>query len=191
MRSFPQLLLICGMPATGKTTFGNWLRDEHGYVHLDLESRDCLEANGLPQFWPERIWNLDESQLADFYAYLRSLNSGTVMTWAFHTDLIPLVRDLVRHGCQPWWFEGDRLASRKAHEMRKRVIKQGVAQPGEPNMQTYDSYVASLVQHWAEIAPIFGDNIIHTLHPDDTRLPYKAIWDCILHMSIDNPHDQH
>ncbi len=187
MGRFPQLLLICGMPATGKTTFGDWLRDEHGYFHLDLESRDCLASNGLPPLWPERIWNLDKSRLTDVFAYLRSLHRGTVMTWAFHTDLIPLVADLVRHGCQPWWFEGDRLAARKAHGMRKRIITQGVAHPGAPDMQAYDSYVASLVQHWAGIAPIFGGNILRTLHPDDTRPPYKAIWDCVLSMAIDTP----
>ena len=180
MQAFPRLLLICGLPATGKTTFGDWLRDTHGYLHLDLESRACLASNGLPHFWPERIWNLDESELTAFFAYLRLLNRGTVMTWAFHTDLIPLVGDLVQHGCQPWWFEGDRLASRKAHGMRKRLITQGVTHRGEPNMPAYDAYVASLVQHWADIAPIFGDHIIHTLHPDDTHLPYQAIWDRIL-----------
>ncbi len=126
----PRLLLICGFPATGKTTFGDWLHAEHGYLHLDLESRDCLTVNRLPQFWSERIWNLDEHGLTNFFVYLRSLETGTVMTWAFHTDLIPLVGDLVRQGCQPWWFEADRLAARRAHWMRKRTIKEGMVQPG-------------------------------------------------------------
>ena len=167
------------MPATGKTTFGDWLRDTHGYIHLDLESRDCLAASGLRQFWPNRIWDLDPAGLHQFFASLRSLARGTVLTWAFHTDLIPLVRDLVQRGCAPWWFEGDRLACRAAHRRRKRVIRQGVAQPGEPDMQHYDAYVASLVAHWAAIERIFGDHIIRSPRPDGTYLQPDAIFDVI------------
>ena len=42
MNSLPHVLLICGMPTSGKTNFGNWLRDTHGWLHLDLELADCL-----------------------------------------------------------------------------------------------------------------------------------------------------
>jgi tRNA uridine 5-carbamoylmethylation protein Kti12 len=38
MREYP-LWLICGIPCSGKTTFGNWLRDQKAFLHLDLESR--------------------------------------------------------------------------------------------------------------------------------------------------------
>jgi hypothetical protein len=190
MGDFPRLLLVCGLPATGKTTFGDWLRAVHGYRHLDLETRDCLAVNGLPAFWPERIWNLDATGLTQFFAYLRTLDTGTALTWAFHTDLIPLVADLVRHGCVPWWFEGDRLALRQAHWSRQRVFTDGVVHLGEPDMLHYDAYVASLVCQWGAIAPIFGDHILHTVAPDGARLPYDAIYQRILHTtptSTDQP----
>ena len=31
-------VLISGIPATGKTCFGNWLARYHGFRHVDLES---------------------------------------------------------------------------------------------------------------------------------------------------------
>ena len=59
---------------SGKATFGNWLRDQNAFLHLDLESRDCLAANGPPRFWPARIWNLDEAGLAEFVTCLHTLD---------------------------------------------------------------------------------------------------------------------
>ncbi len=170
------ILLICGMPTSGKTTFGNWLRDQKGFLHLDLESRDCLEVNHLPRFWGKRIWNLDRAGVSRFIAYLQSLKRNVVMTWAFHTDLIPFVRELVAAGAVPWWFEGDRLASRVKHGERGRIIKNGVAQPGRPDLAHYDRYVASLVAHWTEIEPIFSPNIVRTLDPTGTYLDPQEIY---------------
>ena len=32
------LILITGIPGSGKTTIGNYLRDERGYLHVDVEA---------------------------------------------------------------------------------------------------------------------------------------------------------
>ncbi len=171
----PHLWLVCGMPTTGKTTFGNWLRDHRGYLHLDLESRDCLETNGFPSFWPERIWNLDRPGLSEFVTYLRSLGREVILTWAFHTDLIPFVRDMVADGIEPWWFEGDRLAARTRHAGRGQIIQHGIYSRGAPDLEGWDRYVASLVARWAEIEPIVGPNIVRTLDADGGYLHPELI----------------
>lgn len=80
-------------------------------MHLDLESRNCLRDNDLPQFWPERIWNLDLEALTEFVRYLKLLDKGTILTWAFHTDLVPFLAQLAETGLKAWWFEADRLAA--------------------------------------------------------------------------------
>ena len=175
----PRLLLVCGLPATGKTTFGDWLCDTHEYIHLDLESRDCLVTSGLPEFWSERIWDLNDQELRDFFDYLLTHDRATVMTWAFHTDLLPLVRSLVGYGCQPWWFDADRVAARHAFRTRKRIIKEGVIVVGEPDMRNYDWHISSLDQHQEEIASIFNGNTVETLLADGTRLTCTDIWTLI------------
>jgi len=170
------ILLICGMPASGKTSFGDWLKDRFNFFHLDLESRDCLAVAGLPEFWPARIWNLDQEGIARFFAYLQSLDRGVVLTWAFHTDLIGFVAQLVQAGATPWWFEADRLASRARRVQRARVIRDGVSQPGTPDLAHGDRYTATLVARWSEISPIFGNNVVLTLGSDGTYIPREELW---------------
>jgi hypothetical protein len=172
------ILLICGIPASGKTTFGNWLRDNHNFVHLDLELRDCLAANGLPQFWPDqRIWNLDSTELRLFIRHLHSLDRNTVMTWGFHTDLIALVQEMVSAGVTAWWFEADRLAARQRFAARQTIIRNGVLQPGTADPARFDDTVGSLVRQWAQIAPIFDGHVIRTLGADGNYLRPAAIFD--------------
>ena len=174
-----QVLLVCGMPATGKTTFGDWLRDMKGYLHLDLETRDCLEVNGLPPFWSDRIWNMTPKASTDFVAYLRALDRNVVLTWAFHTDLIPFVGHLVDAGAEPWWFEGERLAARAVFAARRTVLRDGVYTPGTPDIAACDRYVASIVAHWSKMEPIFGGNVIHTLGADGTYAAPEQILSAI------------
>lgn len=174
------LLLICGLPATGKTTFGEWLHNTHGFLHLDLEMRDCLTRNYLPRFWLERIWNLDKAGLAQFVTYLKVRDQSTVLTWAFHTDLIPFVAQLKDHGFVLWWFEGDRLAIRDSYLARGRVLVSGVAYQGTPDIIKCDRYVASLISHWHAIAPLFEPNIVRTLQPDGTYLAAEYIFQQII-----------
>ena len=72
-------LLICGVPGSGKTTFGDWLRDHHGYKHYDFESK---------------IENI-------------TTNPDTVVTWGFVPDDIEsqkIILLLIKMGFKPIWF---------------------------------------------------------------------------------------
>jgi len=180
MTSSPLILLICGIPASGKTTFGNWLRDRHNFVHLDLELQDCLAANGIPRFWPDqRIWNLDSTGVGQFIRHLHSLDRNTVMTWGFHTDLIALVQEMVSAGVTAWWFEADRLAARQKFAARQTIVRNGVSQPGSADPARFDDTTGALVRHWAQIAPIFAGHVIRTLSPDGEYLSPATIFDRI------------
>lgn len=177
VNSKSNILLVCGMPATGKSTFGNWLRDTRGYLHLDLELCDCLSANGLPLFWSEQhVWNLDSDGLSRFIDYLRKLGKGVVMTWAFHTDLIDFVHSIKERGVTLWWFEGDRLAGRTKFEERGQVLRKGVLSIGTSDAGIYDWYVESVVSRWAEIEPLVRGKVIRTLSPDGTYLDPEEVY---------------
>jgi hypothetical protein len=45
------LLLVAGIPATGKSHFGRWLSQEYKYVHVDIEETGRLEGLHLGAVW--------------------------------------------------------------------------------------------------------------------------------------------
>lgn len=166
--STTQTLLISGMPACGKTSFGDWLRDNRGYVHVDLDAADCLKSAGLPPFWTEkeRVATLDSDRLREFIRHLRTIGKPSVLTWSFPTDLVDFVREMTSFGVIAWWFEADRLAARHRYAARGTVLRNGVYTRGKPDTTLFDRYVASVSSNWARIAPIFGERIIRTLGAD-------------------------
>jgi hypothetical protein len=48
-------ILIAGIPASGKSTFGKWLAKTHGFIHVDMElpqtDPSSLRAMGLESEW--------------------------------------------------------------------------------------------------------------------------------------------
>jgi hypothetical protein len=175
MNSPGHVLLICGMPASGKTTFGNWLRDTRGWLHLDLELSDCLTANSLPLFWSRRIWELDAPSLQSFIQHLRSLDRSTVMTWGFHIDCLPLIETMAAADAVPWWFEVDRLAARQVFVGRQTIIRDGLPQPGTPDPAAFDRQFGTMASHWAAISAVFGNQIVRALTPDGAYLHPEVI----------------
>ena len=43
----PSSLLLAGLPATGKSSFGNWLEENKGYFHLDFDEEDIIQQRGF------------------------------------------------------------------------------------------------------------------------------------------------
>jgi hypothetical protein len=138
-------LLINGFPCCGKTTFGDWLRDNHGYRHIDFEDGNgnvhcatlfaSMGVTGVtPPPWTEKV----------------------VATWAFmpSPDNYKVIGMLVSFGFTAWWFDGDlRLA-------RERSI----ARDGLPNtVHHFDSQVTHLTNAREEIAKIYSGRMITTL----------------------------
>ncbi|HKO15203.1 MAG TPA: hypothetical protein VJU87_03135 [Gemmatimonadaceae bacterium] len=182
MTSTPvQPLLICGMPASGKTSFGDWLRDTRGYLHLDLEAADCLTSTGLPPFWTdkERISALDSGRVRELVRHLKTLAKPVVMTWGFQPDLTDFVREMTGFGVTAWWFEADRLAARHRYATRGTVLRNGIYTRGKPDTTLFDRYVSAVSSNWARIAPLFGERIIRTLGPDGRYADPVTVYDRI------------
>lgn len=55
-------IFLAGVPATGKTYFGNWLEKNHNYVHLDIENDESVKnhnlQNNVREFWNGNYENL-------------------------------------------------------------------------------------------------------------------------------------
>jgi hypothetical protein len=83
-------ILVNGVYATRKTTFGNWLQSTHGIKHIDLEAIGKEERDSLP------------SQIS-------SRNDDLILTWGvpMEADAFQVVRAFANASAVPWWFDAD------------------------------------------------------------------------------------
>jgi hypothetical protein len=105
------LLLLSGIPAAGKSSFGRYLAREYDFAHYDLE---CY-----PRGWPHRdlkpIW---ESSRANFVAQLKVLHERIVLDWGFPATHVPWIKELLATGVRLVWFTADIDHARKLFEDR-------------------------------------------------------------------------
>jgi hypothetical protein len=156
------LLLIAGIPATGKSHFGQWLSREHGYVHVDVEKACRLEILGLRATWDACFQSGDASP---FVADLRALGSPVAVDWGFPPDLLHIVRALKREGVGVWWFDGDRARA------REEFVKRGTVP-----VANFDAQMPRIEFRWAEIRDAFGLNRIDVLASSGQRMSPEEIW---------------
>jgi adenylylsulfate kinase-like enzyme len=82
------VILIAGMPASGKTSFGDYLRDKKHFLHVDLKAFDGSYFRSG--------WNasLSVGRLEVFLETLKRHATRAVLTWGFHTNNLGIVRAL-------------------------------------------------------------------------------------------------
>jgi adenylate kinase family enzyme len=98
-----RLILIAGIPGTGKTTLGEFAR-HHGFVHLGLED-PCLFKHLLH----------DSSKFIDD---MLDKNVGdVVVTWGFVPSDVGtgIVKEFIAKGFKLVWFDGNRDAAFRAY----------------------------------------------------------------------------
>lgn len=135
-------LLIAGIPASGKSSFARWLVDNHDYVRCP--SGEEPGASFLTE--------IDQA---------RSAGPNVVIDWGFPVRALPIVRELVASGVEPWWFDGDRDAALQAF----------LARPDHPATKAdWDVQLAAIEEHWHEIADMFRDRILNVVSPGPTHL---------------------
>ena len=103
------IILLSGMPATRKSTFGRYLAREHGFAHYDLE----CDPSGWPRPELEHTWNNDRSA---FVAHVRQ--QRTVLNRGFPVHCLPWVNELRGLGVRLIWFDGDIPSAQKEFEKR-------------------------------------------------------------------------
>ena len=108
------LLLITGIPGTGKTQYGDKFAKEFGFLHYDLEDQPtCDEFVANP---------------VKFIGELLNEEKNVVVTWGFGPDDEPsvsLVLQLRGAGLKWIWFDGNRPAALR--EFQKRATVQEIA----------------------------------------------------------------
>lgn len=103
-KSTSKLLLITGIPGTGKTDIGNYLQKNHSFKHLEIEN--ILATNRFGPDWFGKVEQIISES--------RSKNQNLVITWGF----LPAqdhqkVMYLRKLGMVLIWFDGDKQAARR------------------------------------------------------------------------------
>jgi adenylate kinase family enzyme len=104
------LLLITGIPGTGKTTYGDNFAKEFGFLHHDLEDIQTL--------------NRFNTNPAQFIGELLNEKKHLVVTWGFGPDCdrsVFLVQQLRDAGFKWIWFDGNRPAALREFQKRATV----------------------------------------------------------------------
>lgn len=102
----PCVLLLSGIPVTGKSSLGRYLARVHSFAHYDME---CY-----PRGWPhpELKPQWDSSRSA-FVKSLESLHRRIALDWGFPVACLPWVRELEAAGAKLIWLTGNRLRARE------------------------------------------------------------------------------
>ena len=109
----PKLLLLTGIPGTGKTTLGDYLQRERGFRHLDFES------GILGQY-------INGNQVIDAQvAALKASGDSAVITWGFlPAEQLAAVLRLRELGFEWFWLDGSREAATQAFLKRGTVTQE-------------------------------------------------------------------
>lgn len=94
------MILLTGIPGTGKTTLAENLKDQFGYTHIDLE---------IP--WHDGTFPKDEEGFKHLIDEIRG--EKIIITWGFPTWLPHYIRYIEGKGYKHIWLDGDRDAAFK------------------------------------------------------------------------------
>ena len=106
-----ELILITGIPGTGKTTYGELFASRFGFVHHDLENPATLNRLCAdPSKYIDTISNEDER---------------IVLTWGFlPQEQIGIVKQFQAKGFKLVWFDGNRPAALRTFITRGTVAEE-------------------------------------------------------------------
>lgn len=113
-----KLILIAGIPGTGKTYMGNFLAKHHGFKHFDVEAGDLHR----------RLW-CDPSNTIDYFL---EGAGDVVVTWGLAPDpyQTEIVDKFKKRGLKLVWFDGNRDAALREYIKRGSPVEDFHAQMG-------------------------------------------------------------
>lgn len=159
------LLLISGVPATGKSTFTRWLAENRGFLAADIE-RGGLGPLGLQSEWDGAVSHGGPARLV---AALHALHRPVALDWGYPPRSLPFVEALCSAGVGAWWFDGDRDAA------RRNFIGRGTVPVG-----ALDRQMANIQAVWPRLAAFYGGRIVHAVDPEGKFVDWADVIDRIV-----------
>lgn len=109
-------IFIAGVPGMGKTTIGNYLKDNFNVIHFDFEDNTVWPIRGKEKQFVEMLvtkWT--------------KTGKDVVVTWGFGPDMpehTDIVFPLLRSGFQMIWLDGNRKAALREYKKRGTVSEE-------------------------------------------------------------------
>jgi hypothetical protein len=163
-----KLILVTGVPATGKTWLGNWLAEVHDFVHINLEHDDAIHLDllGVRDEWEQ----LTRTGRGDhFVAALRRLAKPVIISWGFPVHCLYIVQALKTSGVAVWWLTGER------HHARRAYVARYLRGEG-PHPANFNQQMDQIDQHWLLIQSVVADQLITALRADGTQETPQELW---------------
>ena len=153
-------IFIAGVPATGKTYFGNWLEKHHNYFHLDIENNSDRTHNLQNEI--SRFGQGDCRPLCD---KLRDMGKPIAFNYGFPPKRLSIIEDLLKYGLKPVWFTASNKIARKTFLDR-----------GGIDIEFFEKQMNSIGEMEYPLHCVFGECEIKTLLDDGTRLEPEKIY---------------
>jgi len=155
-----EILLLCGIPGSGKTTYCKWLAQQKRFDHLNFD--ELLSGIGPPKHL--QLVELLKTSAKEF-VHKVSRGGRTVIDWGFPLACIGLVRELEQRGVSVWWFDGDREAALQSFTAR-----------GDVPVEAFRIQMAAIEQGWSQIKDIVKGRTIKTVAAGPTHLASEEIF---------------
>src|SRR5438874_4555109 len=155
-----RILLLSGIPGSGKSSYGRWLVHAKGYLHVDFDHGD-LQRHGLADLFHE----VESSGPERFIAELLRRDTPVCLDWGFPPHCLWIVRRLAEAGVDLWWFEADRELAKKHFLNRPNASE-----------AAFEEQMANIEASRDAIMKVFGQNIIPALKADGTHTPCAEIY---------------
>lgn len=157
-------LLISGIPGTGKTTLGNYLEENFGFVHVDLTrlEKDNIESEEHAHL---------ENQIEDMCRE----DKDFVLTWGFGPGISSHENTLVMilgKGVQMIWLDGNRNAARSSFLKRESSARSPLS------ASEFDAQVKRIDDN--DPISLYHPAIVNTFQEDGTRRQMSKVVDEIL-----------
>jgi hypothetical protein len=154
-----RVLLISGMPASGKSTFVEWLGEKGWGTAIGDE---MLPGSLVQVAWEAAIRHGDDGALLSAVA---ADSREFAIEFGFPAAFLPNVQNLMRRGFEGWFFDADLAASRTAWMAARPSADIGL----------WERQVDGLVAIHADIAAAYGGRLIKTLTDEDGHVPLTKI----------------
>ena len=154
------IILISGVPCCLKTTFGDWLRDNRGFLHVDIESEEFRSGPLLPH-WRRTV----PGRVQEFLSVISRNNSRVVLTWGYPevcADWIPSFRTA---GVRCLWFFGE----------VDLALTNWIGREGREPTGCAREHFDFLKRKHAEIRASYGAESVETLRPNGVYLKLPEI----------------
>ena len=132
------MIIIAGIPASGKSFFARWYAKKFGFEHFDVDLKGILPP-------------LDDVRIR------------LILDWGFPMHQFATVAAVKSRGVEMWWFDGDRGAARTAFLRRASRVEQLSGARLAARLREFEDQMKAIENSEAEIAALFEKRIVVTI----------------------------